>query len=70
MTTRTKTSQKNFRLSMFTRQQLATLCELTGQSEANVISLAIDRLYMSPDMYDRIIMAEAEDGETDTATDE
>ena len=49
-----KSQQTNIRLSVFSRQQLNTLVRLTGMSQAEVIQLALDRLYMSEEMYSQI----------------
>ena len=49
-----KSQQTNIRLSVFSRQQLNTLVRLTGMSQAEVIQMALDRLYMSEEMYSQI----------------
>ncbi len=48
------TKQTNMRLSVFTRRQIDTLQRLTGMSQSEVIQMAVDRLYMSPEMYSQI----------------
>ena len=55
-----RTMQTNVRLSNFSRQQLNTLVRLTGKSERGVIELALDRLYMSDEMYSQIASPFAE----------
>ena len=51
----TRTKQTNIRLSVFTRQQLDTICRITGMNQSEVIQTAIDRFYQTPEIYSQIV---------------